>query len=524
MSGVWNVTLSGVALRAEVASSSRYMSEPVLIHTTGEATGFIPAPGDHGKPITVIGTEAIRRTFDSECIRQALNSRGAPGVTDLVLNPDAHCGYGAPVGCVLVSPTHIYPGPVGVDIKCSMSLLQMDLPVAQVADKTVRRALIDAIVERTPTGPGKGQRSARKARAVSAEAGRRVAVEGASRGVCETLGIPADWATRCEDAFHVGHKGSSDELAQRLEFLINAGRFAKFEEKVRQLGSYGGGNHFGECEAVEVADNDRARQVAEVFGLKDGCVGFLSHCGSRGFGYQLATDQFRTLQSKFAAWNIPLPGADRELVYAPLGTAEANNYIDDMALGANFATINHLLINALVLEAFQEVIPGVKGQLVYFISHNIARQEIMGNRPAWVHRKGATRAFPAGHHALRGTPFADTGHPILLPGNPCAGSMVMVAETGAENSCFSVNHGAGRCKGRKAAIRELDQKAVDEEFTVNDILTNCRTYPKDEAPAAYKDFNEVLRSVELAGLASSIARLKARFVIKDADESLKGAA
>lgn len=499
-------------------------SNQVTIHPTGEATGFIPAPGDQGKPITVIGTEAIRATFDSECIRQALNSRGAPGVSDLVLNPDAHCGYGAPVGCVLVSPTHIYPGPVGVDIKCSMSLLQLDLPQDQIKEKPVRRALIEAILQRTPTGPGKGQRSVKKARNVNAEIGRRVAIEGASKGVCDALGIPTNWASRCEDASHVGHKGSSAELAERLEFLISAGKFAKFEEKVRQLGSYGGGNHFGECEAVQIAGNDRARRLAETFGLRHGCVGFLSHCGSRGFGYQLATDQFRTLQAKFAAWKIPLPGEDRELVYAPLGTAEANAYLDDMALGANFATINHLLINALVLEAFQEIFPGAEGQLVYFISHNIARQEAVNNQLCWVHRKGATRAFPAGHHALKGTPFAETGHPILLPGNPSAGSVVMVAESGAEKSCFSVNHGAGRRKGRKAAIREFDQKAIDDEFAAHDILTNCRFYPKDEAPAAYKDFNEVLRSVEQAELASTVARLKARFVIKDADESLKGAA
>jgi tRNA-splicing ligase RtcB len=275
---------------------------------------------------------------------------------------------------------------------------------------------------------------------------------------------------------------------------------------------------------VQIADNDRARRVAEVFGLRDGCVAFLSHCGSRGFGYQLANDQFHTLQGKFAQWSIPLPGNDRELVYAPLGTAEADNYIDDMSLGANFATVNHMLINALVLEAFQEIIPGARGSLVYFISHNIARREIVSNQECWVHRKGATRAFPANHFALKDTPFYETGHPILLPGNPTAGSCVMVADPGADKSCYSVNHGAGRAKGRKAAIRDLDQKTVDDEFMASDILTNCRIYPKDEAPAAYKNFNEVLNSVRLAGLASEVARLRARFVIKDSDESLKGAA
>ena len=496
----------------------------MAIHKTSEAEGFIPAPDNNGKPITVIGTDAIRDNFDATCLQQALNSRGAPGVTDLVLNPDAHAGYGAPIGCVMVSPTHIYPGPVGVDIKCSMSLLQMDLPEDQIIDKRTRRALIHAIVERTPTGAGQGQRSAKKSRRVSRELGFQAVTEGASRSVCEALGIPPEWAERCEDSAHVGHDNTRDALAARLDLLLATGAFPKFADKMTQLGSYGGGNHFGECEAVVVGDNDRARRTAEVFGLRDGGLAFLSHCGSRGFGHNLASGQFRALQHFFEKWNLPLPGNDKELVYAPLGTPEADAYLDDMALGANFATVNHLLINALVLEAFQEIIPGATGHLVYFISHNIARREIVENRPAWVHRKGATRAFPAGHHALRGTPFAETGHPILLPGNPCAGSCIMVAEPGAEKSCFSVNHGAGRAKGRKAAIRELDQKTVDDEFTAHDILTNCRLYPKDEAPAAYKDFNEVLRSVDRAGLATEVARLRARFVIKDSDDSLRGAA
>ncbi|EDY17197.1 protein of unknown function UPF0027 [Chthoniobacter flavus Ellin428] len=497
---------------------------PHSINVTGEATGFLPAPGSRGKPITVIGTEAIRGSFDAKCLEQAMNSRGAPGVTDLVLNPDAHAGYGAPVGCVLVSPTHVYPGPVGVDIKCSMSLLALDLPADAVADKATRRALINAICERTPTGAGRGQRTARKSRHVSPELGKQLVVEGASRAVCDALGIPPAWAERCEDSAHVGHDHTHAALGLRLERLLAGGALPKFDDKMTQLGSYGGGNHFGECEAVEIGDNDRARKAAETFGLRDGGLAFLSHCGSRGFGHNLASGQFRALQRFFETWGLPLPGQDKELVYAPLGTPEADAYLDDMALGANFATVNHLLINALVLEAFQEIIPGATGRLVYFISHNIARREIVDNREAWVHRKGATRAFPAGHHALRDTPFAETGHPILLPGNPTAGSCVMVAEPGADKSCYSVNHGAGRAKGRKAAIRELDQKTVDDEFITHDILTNCRFYPKDEAPAAYKDFNEVLRSVERAGLAAEVARLRARFVIKDSDESLGGAA
>lgn len=488
---------------------------PKLI-ATGEAMAMLPT-GERTPPVTVIGTEAIRATFDELCLQQAINSRLAPGVTDLVLNPDGHCGYGAPIGCVLVSPTHVYPGPVGVDIKCSMSLLQLDVPADAIDDRRVRRRLIDAVCERIPTGAGRGQRHVAKGRRVESAVGRRALIEGASAGVCEQLGIPVEWAERCEDAAHVGHDDTFDALAERLERHLQSGTFRDFDAKLAQLGSYGGGNHFGECEVVRVMEDERARRAASAFGMEDGRVAFLSHCGSRGVGHNLAMGQFRALQGKFSTWDIPLPGGDRELVYAPLGTPEADAYLDDMALGANFATVNHLLINALVLEAFQEVLPGATGRLVYFISHNIARREIVNGVRAWVHRKGATRAFPAGHPALRGTPFAETGHPILLPGNPQAGSSVMVADEGARASCFSVNHGAGRSLGRKRAIRELDQATVDRSFDELDILTNCRRYPKDEAPAAYKDFEEVLRSVKLAGLATEVARLQARFVIKDGD-------
>lgn len=493
------------------------MTESLLNHhviPTGDATGILPA-GDHHSPVKVFGNEKIRDTFDDLCLQQAINSRCAPGVTDVVLNPDAHCGYGAPIGCVLASPTHIYPGPVGFDIKCSMSLLQTDLPADAVIDKDIRRELIHAVCRRIPTGMGKGARDVPKGRKIDEKLGAAAMTDGASSEVLALLGIPVSWADRCEDAFHRGHDESVDSLRSRLYERRQSKTLSKFRDKVQQLGSYGGGNHFGECERVDVLDDADSRATAEVFGLRDGHLAFLSHCGSRGIGHRLATGQFRQLEAKFDQWGIPYPGNDKQLVYAPLGSPEADNYIDDMALGANFATVNHLLINQLVLEAFQEIIPGTTGSLVYFISHNIARQEIVNNRKSWVHRKGATRAFPAGHHALQRTPFAETGHPILLPGNPQAGSSVMVAQPGAEASCYSVNHGAGRMLGRRAAMRELDQQQVDESFDAADILTNCRRYPRDEAPAAYKDFNEVLKSVETAGLAKQVARLKARFVIKD---------
>ncbi|RMF36988.1 MAG: RtcB family protein [Planctomycetota bacterium] len=466
--------------------------------------------------VTVIGTEAIVRDLDDNCIQQAVNSRLAPGVTDLVLNPDAHLGYGAPVGCVMASPTHIYPGPVGVDIKCSMSLLQTNIDAEAIADRATRRELIRAVCERIPTGPGKGQRSVPKSRHVDERLGFDVVVEGASKNVLRRLGIPAEWAERCEDAYHRGPDGTVDALAERMSQLLRKSVLDKFPVQVQQLGSYGGGNHFGECEVVHVSEDPQMQHIADRFGLLDGKVAFLSHCGSRGFGHTLATRQFQTMKHRFKKAGLAFPGGDPELVYAELGTQEAYDYLCDMALGANFATVNHLLINQLVLEAMQQVLPGARGSLVYFISHNIARRETdPAGREVWVHRKGATRAMPAGHPELAGTPFADTGHPILLPGNPRDGSAVMVARPGAVRSLYSVNHGAGRAMSRRGAKRQLDQSQIDRELEQRDILSNCRFYPRDEAPAAYKDFQEVLRSVQAAGLADPVARLDARCVIKD---------
>jgi tRNA-splicing ligase RtcB len=466
-------------------------------------------------PVPVIGNEAIRATFDEKTLQQAINAQSAAGVTDVIINPDAHYGFGAPIGCVMVSPSHVFPGPVGVDIKCSMSLLQFDLPAEEIKERPVRRSLINALCARIPTGAGAGARSVPKGKKFPIQLTTQAVIEGASESVCEQFGIPFEWTERCEDSVHYGHDKTAESLRHRLERILKEKYMCNFGEKMTQFGSYGGGNHFGECEIVSVTD----KTCADVFGLKEGHIAFLSHCGSRGFGNILATEQFRILQQKFRNWKIPFPGGDKELVYAPVGSHEANDYFDDMALGANFATVNHLLINTLVLDAFREVFPDVRANFVYFISHNIVRRENWRDKSVLVHRKGATRAFPAGHHALRGTPFAATGHPILLPGNPLGGSAVMVGLPGAELTAYSINHGAGRAMGRRNAARTLNQETVDSEMLDGDVLTNCRRYPLDEAPAAYKNFDDVLDSVKTAGLAAEVARLRACFVIKDGDKA-----
>lgn len=479
------------------------------IVSIGDAVHIIPVNGR--KPVKLIANDVILAGFDDKVFAQAVNTAEAPGVDQVIVGPDGHAGYGCPVGSVVVSRDFIYPGPVGPDICCSMSYLQTDLPDEAIADKRVRRMLIDAIGQRIPTGMG--SRQAPKAWRFNQSVLEDAAKMGATPWLLNQFGISSKWATKTEHSAH----GRLDCLAARLSC-----HESRTIGKLAQIGSYGGGNHFGEAQAVTIAPG--MEDLAAHLGIQGGRVGFLSHCGSRGFGFQLAARHFRGLEEHFKRWSIPLPSNERELVYAPVDSPEGQAYLADMYLGANFAIVNHLLINTYVLQAFQEVLPGTKGDLVYHISHNIGQEEIVDDKKAWVFRKGATRAFPGGHHALKGTIYEETGHPILLPGNPQSGSRIMVGARGGINTAYSVNHGAGRAMGRNEAKRRLDQKTVDEGLADADIIYNGRSYPIDEAPAAYKDFNQVCASVEQANLATTVATLRARFVIKDNDSSKEGSA
>lgn len=494
-------------------SYSTVQAAKAAIVKVGPADQILPVTGR--KPIRFIANDFIFNNFDDKVFEQAVNTAESLGVDQVIVGPDGHAGYGCPVGSVVVTDGYIYPGPVGPDACCSMSYLQTDVPDAEITDKKVRRALINAICERIPTGMGNGQAS--KARTFSFDDLLDCAVEGADDVSASILGFPAAWAANLERCWY---GGEGEGLRSRLYKLKNDS--PKIVEKLYQIGSYGGGNHFGEAQSVTVAAGMEG--LAAQWGIRSGTVGFLSHCGSRGFGYQLTASHFKSLEQKFQKWGIPLSGGEKELVYAPVESQEAQDYLDDIALASNFAVLNHLLINSYVLEAFQEVLPGAKGDLVYHVAHNVGVEEVVDGSKKWVFRKGATRAFPAGHFGLKGTQYEKTGHPILLPGNPAAGSRIMVGLEGAAKTAYSINHGAGRAMGRNHAKRTLNQAVVDQGLIDADILHNGRQYPIDEAPAAYKDFNQVMASVEEAGLAKEVARLNARFVIKDGDKSAEGSA
>jgi len=478
-----------------------------------------------GKPVTMIGTEAIRQSMDPTSFQQINNVANAPDVRKFVVNPDFHTGYGTIVGSVFATKDLIYPCAVGPDVNCSMSFVQLDIPSTELADKALRRAIVEAVEKRIPTGMG--SHTALQARSFHREDLRSIATEGANRAIAAIFGFPESWINNCEQATH----GKSAELGERLDWIA---RHYPILDKLTQIGGIGGGNHFMEFSDVRIKES--MRDVAEVFGLKNGCVGILNHFGSRGFGYMLTSGgrnnfpgQFNKLAEHFNKWRMSFPGGDKHNVYVPVDSQEGQDYLNDMYMGANFAVVNHLLVCQYVVEAFKEVMgDSLKANFVYHIAHNIIRYEIAEADskpcPMWVHRKGATRALPEGHHTLKNSPFFSTGHPVLLPGNSIEGSTIMVGLKGSADALNSVNHGAGRKFSRTVAKRSFTQSAVDKHYNEADVITNCRNYPIDEYAKAYKDYSEVIQSVEKAGLAVTVAKLHPLINIKDNDQSKENSA
>lgn len=425
-------------------------------------------------PIDVFANEAILRTFDEAVFRQARNTAAIPGVESLVLMPDAHSGYGAPIGAVVATKNTLIPMVAGYDISCGMSFLQTNLQVEQLADWRVRRGIMQALERRIALGREKAITRMTKERF------ERIVREGA-----------ASYPPEIRDRLERVSFESSGELSGRAR-----------QRGLETAGSVGSGNHFVEIQAVSVHDTD----LGKVFGIENG-VGVMLHTGSRGLGHQVASEFLAELQME----GRQLPD-DRELVFMPADSDPGRRYLDAMGAAANVAIVNRMLILTQVAEVLEEAL-GASTHVVYDISHNLIQQEELDGVLHWIHRKGATRAFPAGH---RGQParWQATGHPIITPGSMGTASHIQVAGAGARASLFSINHGAGRVLSRRAATRGLKQADADRWLAQRDILVNTRHVPLDESAAAYKDIDQVIDSIAGAGLARVVASCRPMAVIK----------
>ena len=401
---------------------------------------------------------------EEDVFAQVVNACSFPGATRVVLTPDCHVGYGVPIGTAIETEGTLLPTAAGYDIGCGMVQLSTSLTWDDVADKDKRRRWIDEVVRRI--GVGVGQR-------------------GASRKVLKHV----------PEVIRHGAKalGRTNDVAERAFIPVEDDTVDVPErawDKRDQLGSLGGGNHF--CE-MQVDEQER--------------VWVMLHTGSRGFGWNIAKQFFVE-----GAAQLGLSRRSEDHVWFDADSVLGRAYWNLHNMAANFAIANRLLIGEAVCEALEAVFGG-EARVYYEISHNLIQKE--GGR--FVARKGATRAFPGKHPALKGTAWEATGHPILIPGSMETGSAILFAREGAEASLYSVNHGAGRRLSRGAARRELSQKDTDIRMAKLGVLLNTRSTPLDESGPCYKDLSQVLGAVELAGLASVERRLKPVACIKGND-------
>jgi tRNA-splicing ligase RtcB len=400
--------------------------------------------------------------------RQIVNATRFPGVRMVVITPDTHYGYGVPVGCVLITDVEtgaVAMGPVGYDIGCGMMSARSGVAAEEATDEK-KLAFNRAVMERVEMGYG--GKSHRLGRVTEEEFNNLV--RGGAEYYVEKYGATFD-RSRAER-----HRIPVDD-----DWQIPWGGKGRPERGMDQLGSLGGGNHFIELQ--------RAEETGTLF--------LQVHTGSRGFGHGLATNFF-----ELAREERPEAMTDIDLGYFTPESRHYRDYLNAVAAGGNFAILNRLIIFEQVSEAFREVF-GEELELIYEISHNLVQREWHPEfGEVWVHRKGATRAFPAGHPFLKGTFWEETGHPVLIPGSNKDYSYILRPLPGAERSGYSVNHGAGRRLSRGEASRTLSQRAMDDEYRAAGILVNTDgRVPLDEAAPAYKSSEEVVRAVTEAGLA-----------------------
>ncbi|HSR31318.1 MAG TPA: RtcB family protein [Anaerolineae bacterium] len=448
--------------------------------------------------------ELLDLAFRDKTMDQLVNTAAMPGVVKRVLvMPDAHQGYGPPIGGVV--PTRypdgvISPGAVGYDINCGVRLMVSELMADEVRDEV--SGLISALFRNIPSGVGKGG----GARGVSSREMDEVLVKGAGWAVKAGYGRPED-LERIEEG---GAMDGADPSSVSPRAKQRGGP---------QLGTLGSGNHFIEIQEVEQVFDER---VARAFGLFEGQLAVSIHSGSRGLGHQVCDDYVKSLQAAVSKYKIQLP--DRQLVCAPLNTPEGRRYFGAMASAANYAWANRQCMAQLARRSFEEILAGKVRNFdlhtVYDVAHNIAKIEehtVDGKRiKLCVHRKGATRAFGPGHPAV--TPvYRDVGQPVLVPGDMGTASYVLVGTGDAMQESFGTScHGAGRTMSRSAAKRQIHGGTLRQELEGRGIAVRAGSMAglAEEAPDAYKDIDAVIRVVDGAGLARKVARLRPLAVMK----------
>ena len=469
----------------------------VTLEQVREYVWEIPKEGEMRVPARVLASESLLEEIaQDKTLEQLKNATHLPGITTHALcMPDGHQGYGFPVGGVGAMDAEtgcISPGAVGYDINCGVRMMRTNLTYDDLRGREAE--LVESLFANVPSGLGGGG---------IVETDLATIDEILARGV--EWALEAGWAVeedlaRCEDE---GIRPDADpsKISKRAK-----------ERGTNQVGSLGSGNHFLEVQRVTDVYRD---DVADAFGLEPDQIVVLIHCGSRGLGHQVCTDYLRKIEQSHADLLSRLP--DKELAAAPAGSQLATDYYGAMCAAINFAWVNRQLVMHRTRQVFERVFERsweeMEMHLLYDVAHNIAKKEVHvvdgEERELYVHRKGATRAFPAGRPELPPA-YRDVGQPIIIPGSMGTGSYVLRGGARSMDLTFgSTAHGAGRLMSRTQAKKtywgeDVQQDLEDQQHVY--VKAQSGATVAEEAPGVYKDVDEVVRVSDALGIGDKVAR------------------
>jgi len=455
--------------------------------------------------IVLADEDLLEKIKGDRTLQQCSNVAHLPGIYKYAITlPDGHEGYGFPIGGVAATDFEegvISPGGVGYDINCGVRLITTNLNEKDIRPKLTQ--LTETIFKNVPSGLG----SRRKDFRLSVHELDHLLASGVNWILDRGMGRP-------EDLEHCEEKGcleaaNPDKVSPRAK-----------KRGLTQIGTLGSGNHFLEIQKVEkILDPD----VAKAFGIRhEGQVTAMIHCGSRGFGHQVCSDYLRVMERAVHEYKIQLP--DKELACAPGSSREAEDYYAAMACAVNYAFSNRQAITHWVRESFEQTFKKraeeLELNLVYDVCHNIAKIEehrVNNERKkVWIHRKGATRAFPPGHEKVLAD-YRAVGQPVFIPGSMATNSWILVgAPKSMEVSFGSTAHGAGRTMSRSAAKRQFWGGDVKEKLEERGMVIRSASQVvlAEEAGGAYKDVNRVAEVSDKIGIATRVARLAPLAVVK----------
>jgi len=474
--------------------------EPARFTRVDSTTWRVEPSGAMRVPVIIYADENLIRGMDDKVFDQAVNVARLPGIVQAsYVMPDAHWGYGFPIGGVAAfDPDRggvISAGGVGFDISCGVRTMLTGLSVADILP--VQKQLADSLFRQIPAGVG--SKSAITLEAAEMEA---MLSQGAQWAVARGWGEMRDFERIEEQGRMAGAR--PDYVSDRAK-----------ERQCREMGTLGSGNHYLEVQAVaEIYDT----AVARPFGPGQDEIVVTIHCGLRGLGHQIGTEFLKEMVVTAKEAGIDLP--DRELACAPINSEVGQRYLGAMRAAINCALANREILGHYVPRVFKQFFPNHDLRLLFDVSHNTCKVErhfVDGKRrDLFVHRKGATRAFGPGHESLPAV-FRPVGQPVLIGGSMGTGSYVLVGAATSEAKAFSsACHGAGRALSRHAALKQWSGRKIVDDLASQGILIRSPSTRgvAEEAPGAYKDVGAIVAAAEHAGLARRVARLRPLVCIK----------